>query len=147
MGDGGGLVVADYRGQRGDQHQGSVPFGALQLAPWQGDEAKITVLIEGIPPAAVSRGARLTLAFIDSASAALYNGLSRYEQALAATQQASDHPQELLPTLILPELIEAATRSGHPARAAEALELLAETTRESGTDWALGIEARSRARW
>jgi DNA-binding CsgD family transcriptional regulator len=45
----------------------------------------------------------------------------------------------------LPELIEAATRSGRPDRAAAALERLAETTSTSGTDWALGIEARSRA--
>jgi hypothetical protein len=45
----------------------------------------------------------------------------------------------------LPELIEAAVRSGHAARAAEALDRLAETTRAAGTDWALGTEARSRA--
>ena len=44
---------------------------------------------------------------------------------------------------MLPELIEAATRSGMPERAADALKRLAETTRASGTDWALGIEARS----
>ena len=43
------------------------------------------------------------------------------------------------------ELVEAATRSGHPDRAAEALELLVRTTSASGTEWALGIEARSRA--
>jgi hypothetical protein len=41
--------------------------------------------------------------------------------------------------------IEAATRSGAPRRAAGALQRLAETTRASGTDWALGIEVRSRA--
>jgi hypothetical protein len=50
-----------------------------------------------------------------------------------------------LSTLILPELIEAAVRGGHAARAADALELLAETTRAAGTDWALGTEARLRA--
>jgi DNA-binding CsgD family transcriptional regulator len=121
------------------------PFGALQLAAWQGDEAKTTVLIEGSRPTAVSRGAGLALAFIDYATAVLYNGLGRYEEALAAAQQASEHPQELLSTLILPELIEAAVRSGHADRAADALALLAETTHAAGTDWALGTEARSRA--
>jgi DNA-binding CsgD family transcriptional regulator len=45
----------------------------------------------------------------------------------------------------LTELIEAAVRSGQPARAADALQRLSETTRASGTDWALGAEARSRA--
>jgi DNA-binding CsgD family transcriptional regulator len=75
----------------------------------------------------------------------LYNGLGRYEKALAAAEQASEQPQELWSTFILPELIEAAVRTGQPARAAEALDLLVETTRAAGTDWALGIEARSRA--
>jgi ATP/maltotriose-dependent transcriptional regulator MalT len=42
-------------------------------------------------------------------------------------------------------LIEAATRSGVPGRAADALQRLSDSTRASGTDWALGIEARSRA--
>jgi DNA-binding CsgD family transcriptional regulator len=121
------------------------PFGAVQLAAWQGDEAKTTALIESSLTAAVSRGAGLALASIDQATAVLYNGLSRYEEALTAAQQASEYPQELLSTLILPELIEAAVRSGHAARAADALDLLAETTRAAGTDWALGTEARSRA--
>src|SRR5438270_374714 len=41
--------------------------------------------------------------------------------------------------------VEAAVRSRQPARAAEALDRLTETTRSAGTDWALGTEARSRA--
>ncbi|HJY02411.1 MAG TPA: helix-turn-helix transcriptional regulator, partial [Streptosporangiaceae bacterium] len=45
----------------------------------------------------------------------------------------------------LTELVEAAVRSGQPARASGALQRLTETTRASGTDWALGTEARSRA--
>ena len=75
----------------------------------------------------------------------LYNSLGRYEKALAAAEHASEHPQELWSTFILPELIEAAVRSGQAARAAGALDLLAETTRAASTDWALGTEARSRA--
>jgi DNA-binding CsgD family transcriptional regulator len=43
------------------------------------------------------------------------------------------------------ELIEAATRSEEPQRAAVALQGLAEITAAAGTDWALGIEARCRA--
>jgi DNA-binding CsgD family transcriptional regulator len=121
------------------------PFGAVQLAAWQGDEAKTATLIEASLAAAVSRGAGLALGSIDCTTAVLYNGLAQYERALAAAQQASEHPQELLSTLWLPELIEAAVRSGQAARAADALDRLVETTRASGTDWALGTEARSRA--
>jgi ATP/maltotriose-dependent transcriptional regulator MalT len=121
------------------------PYAALQIAAWQGDEATATALIEGSLPKARHRGEGLALACIDWASAVLYNGLGRYEKALAAAQQASEHPQELWSTFILPELIEAAARTGQADRAAEALGQLAETTRAAGTDWALGTEARSRA--
>jgi DNA-binding CsgD family transcriptional regulator len=121
------------------------PYAALQIAAWQGDEAAATALIEGSVPRARRRGEGLALACIDWATAVLYNGLGRYEKALAAAEQASEHPQELWSTFILPELIEAASRTGRTARAAKALNLLTETTRAAGTDWALGTEARSRA--
>jgi DNA-binding CsgD family transcriptional regulator len=121
------------------------PYGALQLAAWQGDEAKATALIEGSLTTARRRGEGNALVSIGWATAVLSNGLGRYEDALVAAQQASEHPQELWSTLVLPELIEAAVRSGQAARAAAALDRLAETTRAAGTDWALGTEARSRA--
>jgi ATP/maltotriose-dependent transcriptional regulator MalT len=41
--------------------------------------------------------------------------------------------------------VEAAARSGKPDVAADALERLHERTQAAGTEWALGIEARSRA--
>jgi ATP/maltotriose-dependent transcriptional regulator MalT len=43
------------------------------------------------------------------------------------------------------ELIEAASRTGEVERAADALERLSSIARAGGTDWALGVEARSRA--
>src|ERR1700755_433983 len=43
------------------------------------------------------------------------------------------------------ELIEAAVGAGEPELARLALGRLTETTSAAGTDWALGIEARSRA--
>jgi DNA-binding CsgD family transcriptional regulator len=76
----------------------------------------------------------------------LFNGLGRYEEALVAAEHAAQHPQELgFATFTLPELVEAASRSRSPARAVSALERLAQVTRASGTEWALGVEARSRA--
>ena len=45
----------------------------------------------------------------------------------------------------LVELIEAGVRGGRPDEAAAALDRLSERTRASGTEWALGIEARCRA--
>jgi DNA-binding CsgD family transcriptional regulator len=92
------------------------------------------------------RGEGMGLAIIQWTSAVLYNGLGRYKEALAAAEQASAYPSELLfYTWGLVELVEAAIRSGRPESAAEALRRLSDKTTASGTDWALGLEARSRA--
>jgi ATP/maltotriose-dependent transcriptional regulator MalT len=78
--------------------------------------------------------------------ATLNNSLGRYAGALTAAERACECPQEIgFSTLVLPELIEAASRTGRRQRAADALRQLTQTTRASGSDWALGIEARSRA--
>ena len=123
-----------------------VEYGALVLAAWQGREAETANLIDASTRDVVARGEGLALAIAGWASAVLFNGLGRYEDALAAARQACGHPQELLfSTWALQELIEAAARSGERTGAADALRRLSEATRASGTDWALGIEARSRA--
>jgi ATP/maltotriose-dependent transcriptional regulator MalT len=83
---------------------------------------------------------------VEWASALLYNGVGRYADAMAVAEQATSHPEEIgLGVWALPELIEAAARLGEPDRAAVALEQLSAATRASGTEWALGLEARSRA--
>jgi tetratricopeptide (TPR) repeat protein len=121
------------------------PYSALALAAWQGREADVGGLIEANVNGVMRRGEGMGLANMQWATASLYNGLGRYDDALAAAQQAGEHPQELWSTLVLPELIEAAARSGKTASAADALRRLSEITRASGTEWALGTEACSRA--
>jgi tetratricopeptide (TPR) repeat protein len=121
------------------------PYGALGLAAWRGQEAEASKLIETAMKEVVARGEGQGLALIDWTSAVLYNGVGRYEAAMDAAQRASEHPEELPFAWGLVELIEAATRIGEAARARDALQRLSETTRASGTDWALGIEARSQA--
>jgi DNA-binding CsgD family transcriptional regulator len=94
----------------------------------------------------IARGEGMGLTVAQWVTAALYNGLARYEEAFAAATQAAADPHELwFSTFALVELIEAASRSGRSERAAAALELLRESTRASATPWALGVEARSRA--
>ena len=79
------------------------------------------------------------------AAAVLYNGLGRYADALAAARQASqDTPALFMAVWALPELIEAATRTGHDQLATGALARLTETTQAGHTDFGLGIEVRSR---
>jgi DNA-binding CsgD family transcriptional regulator len=94
----------------------------------------------------VRRGEGLWLVATEWATAVLFNGLGRYEDALAAAEQAIAHPHELgVSTWAPTEFIEAAVRSGHPELAAGPLQRLQEISRAAGTDWALGVEARSRA--
>ena len=79
-------------------------------------------------------------------TAVLNNGLGRYEEAFTAAAEATRIPGEIwFSTFALVELIEAACRSGRPERGAEALGALSASTSASGTPWALGVEARSRA--
>jgi DNA-binding CsgD family transcriptional regulator len=120
-----------------------VPYGPVLLAACQGRRATASELIEASIKEVVSRGEGMGLIVIQWASALLNNGLGRYEDALEAAQEASRHPHD--PSRALPELIEAAVRTGMPETAADALQRLSETTRASGTDWGLGVEARSRA--
>jgi DNA-binding CsgD family transcriptional regulator len=120
------------------------PYGALALAAWRGREAEFLHLVESRMPDLVARGEGAGLGVIPWAGALLYNGLGRYEEARLAAQQ--DGAYELLfSAWALVELIEAAVRSGEPELASDAFSQLSETTGAAGTDWALGIEARSRA--
>ena len=122
------------------------PTGAVALAAFTGREADAAELIEAGTKDAERRGEGRRLTFFHWATAVVCNSLGRYGDALAAAQQASeDSPADLFATWALAELIEAAARSGAPERAAGPLRRLSATARASGTDWALGVEARSRA--
>jgi DNA-binding CsgD family transcriptional regulator len=122
------------------------PYGALALAAFRGREDDVTRLAGAGTRDFNARGEGMGLTLSQWVTAVLYNGLARYEDAFAAAEQATADPRELwFSTFAAVELIEAASRSGRSERAAEALELLSESTRASGTPWALGIEARSRA--
>ena len=98
------------------------PYGALLLAAWRGRETETLQLIEAATPEIVARGEGQWLTACNWASAVLYNGLGRFEQARAAAEQAREYPHELgLSNWALTELVEAAARSGKPASAAESM--------------------------
>jgi len=92
------------------------------------------------------RGEGNGIGIADWATALLSNGLGCHDRALAAAEQASAYPADVsTANWGLVELIEAAARAGSPKRGTGAMRRLAESTTVSGTDWALGVEARSRA--
>jgi DNA-binding CsgD family transcriptional regulator len=122
------------------------PYGALSVAAWRGDEAEAARLIDVASAEVRSRGEGVGLGLLLWARAVLHNAAGRYEDAVASAEGLLEYPSALLFTgWGLIELIEAAARSDRLDVAEEAFAKLAESTRASGTDFALGIEARSRA--
>ena len=82
---------------------------------------------------------------MDRAESVLYNGLGRYAEALAAACRVVGHTELVTSNWAMPELIEAAVRVGAFELAAETDRHLTDRSRASGTEWALGIAARSHA--
>jgi DNA-binding CsgD family transcriptional regulator len=121
-------------------------YGAMSLACWQGRDQDAARLVETVLEEATAHGEGIGLSLAHHCESVLNNGLGRFEEALAAAERASAYPEELgHSNWSLVELIEAAVRSGQPARAEAALERLADATGSCGTPWALGVEARCRA--
>jgi DNA-binding CsgD family transcriptional regulator len=125
---------------------GIAPYTTLRLLALQGREAEASALIASMIEQATAGGQGLAATSAYWAAAVLYNGLAHYPEAAAAARQATSNTFEpWISMWALPELVEAAARGGDVELARDAAERLAVTTRSSGTDWALGIEARCRA--
>jgi DNA-binding CsgD family transcriptional regulator len=121
------------------------PYGAIWLAALRGREVEATELIAATVDDAMARGEGHALYMAGLVKAVLYNGLGRHDAALAAVRLAEQHPDGMDSATAAAELVEAAARCGQLELAGRALERIAETARASGTEWALGMEARSRA--
>jgi DNA-binding CsgD family transcriptional regulator len=120
-------------------------FASLMLAAWRGNEAEGLQLIEAGRREATARGEGMALGLLEWATALLYNGRGRYAEALAVAQPGCEQDDDRLFAWTLVELIEAGVRSGATHATSAALDRLSGRTQATGTDWALGIEAGSRA--
>src|SRR5262249_52629295 len=119
---------------------------SIVQANWRGRDTEALALIEARRQDVLRRGEGLWLAANDWGSAIRYNGLGRYNEALAAAERAVQAARGLGPSiLLLAELIEAAARSGQAERATGPLAQPAEIAHAAGTDWALGTHARAAA--
>ncbi len=123
----------------------SAPYGALILEAWRGRTREARALIETTLREAESRREGIGVAISEYARAVLCNGLGQYEEAVAAASSAVEYQEVVGENWGLSELIEPATRTGRIDLATNALDRLARKARATGSDWALGIEARSRA--
>jgi DNA-binding CsgD family transcriptional regulator len=125
-----------------------VPYGAMGVAAWRGNKAEASILIEASIKNATLRGEGGSLAGAEWAQAVLSNGLGDYQVAYESARRSVGPPNQLvlgLSNWSLVELIEAGARTGMHASAAEASQQVSDMAAEAGTDWALGVEARSRA--
>jgi DNA-binding CsgD family transcriptional regulator len=118
----------------------------LLLAGYRGRTAEAIPLFSATIEDSIARGEGGAVQLANWAAAVLHNGLGHYAEALAAAEPATEETYQPLGTqLVLPELIEAAVRTGRAEMAREALQRLSAMTAIEGSDWAKGLEARSRA--
>ena len=121
------------------------PYHAVGLVAMRGREVEARQFFDAARAEVSGRGEGAGLSFIDWAESVLYNGLGRYADALAAARRVVGHTELVTSNWAMPELIEAAVRVGAFELAAETHWRLTERSRASGTDWALGVAARSHA--
>ncbi len=121
-------------------------YGALTYGAWRGQERVSRELIATKMREARSRGEGIGIAVCEYARAVLCNGLGRFDEAFAAAAGAAADPYELVVhNWGLPELVEAAVRTGRDDAAAEAADRLSRKATAAGTPWSLGLLARARA--
>jgi len=120
-------------------------YHSLTLAAWRGIPADAVSLIEAAAADGTARGEGRVLGLTGYLAAVLFNGLGRYEEALAAAREGCEYEDLGFHSWCLFELTEAAARTGNKETAAQAVQRLEERAGASGTDWGLGALASAQA--
>jgi DNA-binding CsgD family transcriptional regulator/uncharacterized membrane protein YqjE len=119
-----------------------VLYNGVLLAVWRGQEAKATELLESTRREADARGMGRFVTNLTYLESVLGNALGRYEDARDAAWQVFERDELGFGSLIVPELAEAASRTGETALLNTALDWVTERAQVTPTEWARGIEAR-----
>src|SRR6478609_5311949 len=122
---------------------GNAPFvnAPMVLAAWRGNETEASGLIE----ASSDESTRRRWTSNNYAKAVLYNGLGKHDAALEAAWEGMQPDPVGYGTQLVPELAEAAARTGDRTRLEFAREWLSERTAVISSGWLNGIDARVRA--
>lgn len=140
------LLVAEHHATTRATGTRIAPYGAMLLAAYRGDEVYANALITATIEDSMHRGEGLGLAFAQWAAAILNNGVGHYGEALSrAVSVTGQTPGLLVSTWMLPELVEAAVRSGHLETATTAFEEFQRVANTGSSDWGHGIASRSQA--
>ncbi len=138
-------LAAEAEGLDKGIREPTLPYIPLLLAAWRGEAHAFPDLIGVMTRGASARGEGCAITHAEYATAILYNGLGKYELAADAARKATAVDDVGTTSWALYELVESAARSDQGQVASSALDRLSKRAYASGTDWAKGIEARSRA--
>jgi DNA-binding CsgD family transcriptional regulator len=127
-------------------------YGALLVAGMRGRPGEVSDLIDDVS-SDPDRRDWFEITMADLSSAMANNAVGNYQEVMAAAvrsanqRQSSSSPARLSVrgAWLALEVVEAAVRCGQTELAADVVDRLALVTSGSGTDWALGVEARCRA--
>ena len=120
-------------------------YPSLMLAAWRGEAPDALAPFQDDVRDALSWGEGRAVGLCEYFTAVLHNGLGHYQDALASAQRACEYEDLGAFGFALVELVEAGVRGGAVEVARAAVRRLEERTSTSGTDWALGVRARSMA--
>jgi DNA-binding CsgD family transcriptional regulator/tetratricopeptide (TPR) repeat protein len=140
-------LLAEFEGVREGMGIDEPRYAAQLVAVWRGQERQAAALIKATAQQSKERGEGAGLIAAGWMQALLSNSLGRYDEAFAAASRATEPDQEMgiLTWCSLIELVTAAAHTGQQDMASQALERLTGMTQASGTDWALGLQARCQA--
>jgi len=126
---------------------GNPPGGypAMVVEAWRGQEPQASELIEATAREATANGMGRVVNYANHARSVLYNGLGRHDDARDAAWRAFERDPVGYGPLVVPELAEAAARTGDIALVRAALQWLSERSPITENEWAMGIQARVRA--
>jgi DNA-binding CsgD family transcriptional regulator len=123
----------------------AVTYTEAMLAAWRGEERLTSELADTASDEASARGLSRLATLASYATCVLSNSLGHHDVARDAAQRIFDRDEIGLGPFVVPELAEAASRTGDVVLVQAALSWMAERTAVTPSDWALGIEARMRA--
>jgi len=124
---------------------GASARGNAHLLAWRGNEAEARAQAAIHFAYALERGQTSGVTLAHYALMVLELALGRYQAALDNALPLYQDDSPVAGSWVLPNLVEAAARSGHERAARDALNRLSERAGASGTPLALGLLARSRA--
>jgi DNA-binding CsgD family transcriptional regulator len=136
--------IEEERGIAGATGTSAIAYTEMILTAWRGQEALTAELIAREQREAGARGIGRVAHLATYAQALLNNGIGRYDAACEAARRAFAHDHLGYAPFVIPEVAEAASRTGDTALL-ESVVAWMDEHQPPASEWAAGISARVRA--